>query len=178
MTEHRWSAEETTGGTPQPQATVARAVQRMAAGGVKRAALPLAGLLVLGAVQLFREGLRGPGGPLLFGGVSSALVMLAYGVQTVRRVLGRGAGAWAPLFWVASWIPYVYGLWVAFFLGLRPLAGSGFGGGVIATVIAVLLTVFGALLVRAQWKLSEIHLLAQEMADLVPKSDGEPWRGE
>ena len=150
----------------------------MAASGIKRAALPLSALVVLGAVELFRIGVDGPGGPLLFGGVSSALVMLAYGVQSVRRVLGRGAGAWGPLFWVASWIPYVYGLWALFFLGLRPLARSAFGNGVVPTVIALLFVVFGALLVRAQWKLSEIHLLSQEMADLVPGAGSEPWRGD
>jgi len=160
--------------TPSPQVTVAWAVQRMAASGVRRAILPLGGLIAVGAVQIVRSGLEGPGGILLLGGLSSGLVMLAYGVQSVRRVLGRPAGAWGPLFWVASWIPYMYGLYALFLVGLRPFAVSGLAHPPLVIILALLNMLFGALLIRAQWKLSEIHLLAKEMTELVPEVSEDP----
>jgi hypothetical protein len=153
-------------GTPSPQHAVARAVQRLTARAVRRASAPLGGLLGFG---IWEWAVGGPSGSvmlLLVGAVASGLVMLGYGVQSVRRVLGRPAGAWGPLFWVASWIPYAYGLYISFGVGLRPLASPEFDLTPVAGMAAASYTVLGALVIRAQWKISEVHSLAQEMTGL------------
>ncbi len=153
--------------TPPPQITVARAVQRLAGRAVRRAALPLGGLLVAGVVQGVGSGFSGARLLLMGGALASGLVMLIYGVQSVRRVLGRPAGAWGPIFWVGSWIPYLYGMYVLFGVGLRPFISPGVDASSGDLLAAPLYAILGGMVIRAQWKLSEVHSLSQEMTGFV-----------
>lgn len=163
--------------TPPPQITVARAVQRLAARSVRRAAVPLGGLFLAGVISAARSGVSRPSMILVLGALASGMVMLAYGVQAVRRVLGRPPGAWGPLFWVASWIPYLYGMYVMFGVGLRRLASPGLELALPGMFVALGYSVLGALMLRAQWKLSEVHLLAQEMTGFTSATepDAKGW---
>jgi hypothetical protein len=154
-------------------ATVARAIQRLTARHVGRGFVPLGLLAVLGVTHGLLRGFRGAVAVIVFfGALASAAIMLAYGVQSVRRVLGRPPGAWAPLFWVASFVPYAYGIYVAFWLGFRRFSMTGFSMPTWELVSSSAFVVLGLLCVRAQWKLSEVHLLAQEMSGLAGSQSG------
>lgn len=156
---------------PPPQITVARAVQRLAARSVRRAAFPLGGLFLSGVFEAARNGVSRLSVILVVGALASGLIMLSYGVQAVRRVLGRPPGAWGPIFWVASWVPYLYAMYVLFGLGLRRLGSPGFDLAFSGTVAAMGYSILGALMLRAQWKLSEVHLLSQEMTGFTLGTD-------
>jgi hypothetical protein len=161
-------------GPPSGAATVARVVQQLTAKHVGRGLIPLGFLAALGVVQGALRGFRGTVAVIVFfGALASAAIMLAYGVQAVRRVLGRPPGAWAPLFWVASFVPYGYGVYVAFWLGFRRFSTTGFSMPAWELISSTAFVILGLLCVRAQWKLSEVHLLAQEMTGLeTPGSKG------
>jgi hypothetical protein len=162
---NEWNSTEAHGDgtTPSPQIAVARAVQRLAASAVRRAAVPLIALLGAGIAAWIKDGRSASATLLISGSLASSFVMLAYAVQAVRRVLGRSPGAWAPLFWVASWIPYVFGVYVLFGMGLRPFTSSGFEASGMSLLAGVAYSVLGGLLIRAQWKLSDVHSLSLEM---------------
>jgi uncharacterized membrane protein HdeD (DUF308 family) len=159
--------------TPPPEITVARAVQRLAGRAVRRALLPLIGLLAGGVFEGIRDGITRPTVLLVLGAISSGIVMLLYGVQSVRRVLGRSAGAWGPLFWVASWIPYVFGTYVVIVKGVMAFASPVVEVTTLGAVVGTAYLIFGVLMVRAQWRLSEVHALSQEMLGLAPMSEME-----
>jgi len=88
-------------------------------------------------------------------------------------VLGRPVGVWGPIFWFASWIPYVYGMYVLFGVGLRAFTLSNFDASMGPVVVALVYAMLGALVIRAQWKLSEVHALSQEMTGFAPGREAE-----
>ncbi|NJD17948.1 MAG: hypothetical protein FIA95_01500 [Gemmatimonadetes bacterium] len=153
--------------TPAPPAgeaaqTVGRAIQKLAAARLGRGFVPLALLFLVGIAQM----LRGSGGLVLaLGAPISAGAMLAYALRVVERAFGRPSRPWMPLAGAAGVVPPAFGLWVLGWLGLRALAG---GGGVIATVSAVVLTALGAWVLRAWLKILELHTLAEAMSVGLP----------
>ncbi len=142
---------------------VAKAVERMAAAQIAVGLPPLVVLALYGLVQSVRRGFQLSDHVLLMvGAVLSMVTMIAYGVQAVSRVLEKPS-RWGGLIFAGSFVPLVFGGYVivtrVLFLirlggtaGLGPVLGN-FG-----------LMVLAAMCLRAQWKLTEVHLLAKEMA--------------
>jgi len=124
---------------------------------------PLGVLGLYGLVQSIRYGFQ-PSEHLVFliGAVLSMVAMVAYGLQAVSRVLEKRS-RWGGLVFAGSFVPllfagYVIVTRVLFLLRLGGTAGLG-------PVVGNLgLLVLAAMCMRAQWKLSEVHLLAREMA--------------
>jgi hypothetical protein len=98
----------------------------------------------------------------LIGAVLSTVAMVAYGLQAVSRVLEK-QGRWGGLVVAGSFVPLLFAGYVivtrVFFL-FRVGATAGLG-----PVVGNLgLLALAAMCVRAHWKLTEVHLLAREMA--------------
>ena len=147
----------------QARPLVAQAVERMAAAKIAVGLPPLGVLGLYGLVQSIRYGFQ-PSEHLVFliGAVLSMVAMVAYGLQAVSRVLEKRS-RWGGLVFAGSFVPllfagYVIVTRVFFLLRLGGTAGLG-------PVVGNLgLLVLAAMCMRAQWKLSEVHLLAREMA--------------
>ncbi len=146
-----------------PASLVAKAVERMVAAKIAVGLPPLAVLGLYGLVQSFRDGFR-PSEHLIFmlGAVLSMVTMIAYGLQAVSRVLEKSS-RWEGLIFAGSFVPLIFSGYVIvtrlFYLfrlgdsvGLGPIMGN------------LGLLVLAGMCARAQWKLTEVHLLAREMA--------------
>ena len=146
-----------------PESLVAQAVERMAAAKIAAGLPPLAVLGLYGLVQSVRQGLQ-PSEHIVFmvGAVLSMVAMVAYGLQAVSRVLEKPS-RWGRLIFVGSFVPLVFAGYVIVtrVLYLFRFGGTGGLGPVAGNLV---LMVLAALCVRAQWKLTEVHLLAREMA--------------
>ncbi len=142
---------------------MAQAVERMAAAQIAVGLPPLAVLGLYGLVQSMRHGFQ-PSEQVVFliGAVFSMVAMIAYGLQAVSRVLEK-QGRWGGLVVAGSFVPLLFAGYVivtrVFFLfrfggtaGLGPVVGN------------LGLLALAAMCVRAHWKLTEVHLLAREMA--------------
>ena len=147
----------------QAGSLVAQAVERMAAAKIAVGLPPLAVLGLYGLVQSVRHGFQ-PSEHVVFlvGAVLSMVAMVAYGLQAVSRVLEKPS-RWGGLVFAGSFVPLLFAGYVivtrALYLfrfgdtwGLGPVAGD------------LVLLALAAMCVRAQWKLTEVHLLAREMA--------------
>ena len=147
----------------QAGSLVAQAVERMAAAQIAVGLPPLAVLGLYGLVQSLRHGFQ-PSEHVVFliGAVLSMVAMVAYGLQAVSRVLEK-QGRWGGLVFAGSFVSLLFAGYVivtrVFFLfriggtaGLGPIVGN------------LGLLALAAMCVRAQWKLTEVHLLAREMA--------------
>ncbi len=144
---------------------VAAAVERLAVARLGRALPPLAVLAAYGLIQSMRFGLGSADYLLVFvGALGSAGSMLAYGTEAVKRVMEKRS-RWAGLISVGSFVPYLFGGYLIVTRGqqLVRTAGELGAGGLAVTLALILLAV---LCIRAQWKLTEVHLLAREMAGL------------
>ena len=147
----------------QAGSLVAQAVERMAAAQIAVGLPPLAVLGLYGLVQSLRHGFQ-PSEHVVFliGAVLSMVAMVAYGLQAVSRVLEK-QGRWGGLVFAGSFVPllfagYVIVTRVFFFFRIGGTAGLG-------PIVGNLgLLALAAMCVRAQWKLTEVHLLAREMA--------------
>ncbi len=142
---------------------VAQAVERMAAAKIAVGLPPLAVLGLYGLVQSLRYGLQ----PVEYvvmavGAVLSIAAMVFYGMQAVSVVLEK-TSAWDGLVFVGSFMPVLFAgyIIVTRVLDLWQLGGTAGLGPVAVNVILIVLAV---MCLRAQWKLTEVHLLAREMA--------------
>ena len=146
-----------------PLSLVAQAVERMAAAKIAVGLPPLVILGSYGLVQTVRQGLQ-PSEHVVFmiGAVLSMVAMVAYGLQAVSRVLEKPS-RWSGLIFAGSFVPLIFAGYV---IVTRVLYLFRFGGtGGLGPVAGnVLLMALAAMCVRAQWKLTEVHLLAREMA--------------
>ena len=144
---------------------VARAVERLAAARIGRALPPLAALAAYGLIQGVRFGL-GSSDYLfvLVGAVASAGSMVAYGTEAVKRVMEK-TSPWSGLISAGSFVPYLFAGYVGVTRAL-PLVRTGGELGTTVVAMNLALIVLAILCARAQWKLTEVHLLAREMAGL------------
>ena len=144
---------------------VARAVERLAAVRIGRG-LPFVALIaVYGLTQGVRLGfLMEDYLVVLVGALLSAMCMVAYGTEAVGRVMDR-ENAWAGAIHVGGFVPYFFGGYLIVTRGLQVVSSSGqmSGGALLATLGLMLVAAF---FIRAQWKLTEVHLLAREMSGL------------
>lgn len=149
-----------TAGGPRPDAAavVADAIQSLTAARLGRGFVPLALLFAAGGVGVMRSSVGGWWTAL--GAVMTAGVMLAYGLRTVRRVLGRDHHPWMSVVFGASVLPPAYALYVLAWRGLRVLAT---GSGSAEIVTAILFTLLGVWVLRAWLRVVEIERLAQVM---------------
>lgn len=144
---------------------VAKAVERLAAARIAVGLRPLAVLGLYGLVQSVRHGLQPPDHVvLLIGAVLSMAAMVAYGIHAVSRVqekMSRLGG----LFFAGSFVPTLFAGYVIV-TGILHLFQLGGERGLAPAVIDLGLMVLAAMCLRAQWKLTEVHMLAREMAGL------------
>ena len=147
----------------QAGSLVAQAVERMAAAQIAVGLPPLAVLGLYGLVQSVRHGFQ-PSQHVVFliGAVLSIAAMIAYGLQAVSRVLEKQS-RWGGLVLAGSFVPvlfagYVIVTRVLFLFRLGGTAGLGLVVGNLG------LLALAAMCIRVQWKLTEVHLLAREMA--------------
>ena len=142
---------------------VAQAVERMAAAKIALALPPLVVLALYGLVQSARRGFQPSDHVLLMvGALLSIVAMIAYGMQAVSRVLERPS-RWGGLVFAGSFVPLVFGGYVIVTRVLFLVRLGGTAG--LASVLGNFgLIVLGVMCLRAQWKLTEVHLLAGEMA--------------
>ncbi len=144
---------------------VARAVQRLAAARIGRALPPLVLLAVYGLVQSIRLGFTSSDHlVVLLGALASAGSMVVYGAEAVKRVM-ETRNPLAGLSYLGSFVPYLFGGYLVVTRGLQLVRTPGqldTGG----RLVAVALMLVGVLCIRAQWKLTEVHLLAREMTGL------------
>lgn len=112
-----------------------------------------------------RFGLGGSDYLFLFvGALASAGSMLAYGTEAVNRVMERKS-PWTGLISAGSFVPYLFGGYLIVTRGLLLVrTGDELGAGGLAMTSALIL--LAILCARAQWKLTEVHLLAREMTGL------------
>jgi hypothetical protein len=147
----------------QAGSLVAQAVERMVAAKIAMGLPPLAVLGLYGLVQSIRHGFQ-PSEHLVFliGAVLSMMAMVAYGLQAVSRVLEK-RGRWGGLVFAGSFLPLLFAGYVIVtrVLFLFRLGGAAGLGPVVGNLGLLALA---AMSMRAQWKLTEVHLLAREMA--------------
>ncbi len=149
----------------QAGAEVVRAVERLAAARIGRALPSLALLAVYGLVQSVRLGFGSADYMIVFlGALLSAAATVAYGTQAVKRVM-ETRSPWSGLIDVGSFVPYLFGGYVVVTRGLQLVRSPSqlSGGGL---VVALALMLVAVVCIRAHWKLTEVHLLAREMAGL------------
>ncbi len=142
---------------------VAKAVERMAAAKIAFGLPPLAVLGLYGLVQSLRHGFQ-PSEHVVFliGAVLSIVAMVAYGLQAVSSVLEKQS-RWGGLVFAGSFVPLLFAGYVIVTRVLLLLRLDGTEG--LGPVVGNLgLLAFAARCVRVQWKLTEVHLLAREMA--------------
>ncbi len=153
---------------PEPEAgeggpLVAQAVERMAAAKIAVGLPPLAVLGVYGLVQSLRHGLQ-PAEYVVIavGAVLSMAAMVFYGMQAVSTVLEK-TSPWDGLVCAGSFVPLLFAGYVIVtrVLDLWRVGGSAGLGPVVVNVVLLVLAV---MCLHAQWKLTEVHLLAREMA--------------
>lgn len=144
---------------------VASAVERLVVVRLGRALPPLAVLAAYGLIQSMRFGLGSADYLLVFvGALVSAGSMLAYGTEAVKRVMAQRS-PWAGLISLGSFVPYLFGGYLIVTRGQQLVRTVGeLGAGGLAVTLAVIL--LAVLCIWAQWKLTEIHRLAREMAGL------------
>jgi len=145
---------------------VAQAVERLAAVRIGRGLPFLAVIAVYGLTQTVRLGVdSGDYLVVLVGALLSAGCMVAYGAEAVRRVVDK-VNPWSGAIYAGSFIPYLFGGYLIVTRALQLLRSSGqmSGGALLATLLLISAAAFS---VRAQWKLTEVHLLAREMSGLV-----------
>ncbi len=144
---------------------VALAVERLAAARIGRALPALALLAVYGLLQSIRFGFASADYVVVFvGALLSAGSMVAYGTEAVKSVMDEKS-SWAGLIYAGSFVPYLFGGYLIITRGLE--LSRSFdpfdAGGLVVTLALMLVAV---LFMRAHWKLTEVHLLAREMAGL------------
>lgn len=144
---------------PDARAVVADAIQSLTAARLGRAFIPLAVLFAAGGVAFARSGDTGLWTAL--GAVASSAVMLAYGLRTVQRTLGRSHRPWMSLVMLASVLPPAYALYV---LGWRGLRGLTFSSGPEGMAAAILYVALGVWVLRTWLRIVEIERLAQVMS--------------
>lgn len=142
---------------PDPRAVVAGAIQNLTAARLGRAFIPLALLFAMGAVGFARSGQTGLWTAI--GAVGTSAVMLAYGLRTVQRSLGRPRRTWMSM--LANVVPPGYGMWVLGWRGLRALTDSTDPSGL---VMAILYVALGVWVLRTWMGIVEIERLARVMA--------------
>lgn len=145
-----------------PAQLVGRAIQDLAAARLGRGFIPLAALFLLGVGQIL---MRSGGLDLAVGAPVCAGAMLAYGLRVVQHAFGRPARPWMTLALIGGIVPPTFGVWVFGWLGLR---GVAVGGGVRASLGALLMVVLGAWVLRAWVQLVELQRLAGTMAAGLP----------
>lgn len=142
-----------------PRAVVAGAIQNLTAARLGRAFIPLALLFAMGAVGFAGSGRTGLWTAI--GALGTSAVMLAYGLRTVQRSLGRSRRTWMSLAMLASVVPPGYGLWVLGWRGLRALTDSTDPSGL---VMAILYVALGVWVLRTWMGIVEIERLARVMS--------------
>ena len=148
------------GRSPRPDAAtvIADTIQSLTAARLGRGFVPLALLFAAGGVGVLRSSVGGWWTAL--GAVTTAGVMLAYGLRTVQRILGRDHHPWMSVVLGASVLPPAYALYVLAWRGLRGLA---VGGDASELAAATLFTLMGVWVLRAWLRVVEIERLAQVM---------------
>lgn len=144
-------------------AAVAEAVERMVAKALARGLPPLAILGGYGFVTGLLGGFRDADPWILsVGALVSMITMAAWALQAVQKVLEK-PGRWSTLSPVGAYVPLLFAgyVMVTRLLGLVGVIETGGGEAVLISVGVIAL---GGLCLRAQWKLTELHLLAGEMA--------------
>ena len=152
---------------PDAGAVVAQAIQNLAVTRLGRGFVPLALLFAAGSVGVLRSTTGGWWTAL--GALLSSAVMLAYGLRTVQRALGRTHRPWMTLARAGSVVPTAFGVYVAGWRGLRGLA---VGSGLVEMAMATLFVGMGVWFLRAWMRVVEIERLAQVMA-LDPAAHGD-----
>ena len=149
----------------QPGPLVAQAVERMVAAKIAVGLRPLAVLGLYGLVQSLRHGLQ-PAEHVVMavGAALSMAAMVFYGLQAVSTVLEK-TSRWDGLVFLGSAVPLLFAGYV---IATRVLDLWRLGGttGLGPVLVNVALLVLAVMCLRAQWKLTEVHLLAREMAGL------------
>ena len=148
-------------------AVVADAIQNLTAARLGRGFVPLSLLFAAGGVGVLRS--SGGGWWTALGALVTSAVMLAYGLRTVQRTLGRAHGWWMTATAMASILPPVYGVYVAGWRGLRGLATAG---GLLELAVATLFVGMGVCVLRAWMRVVEIERLARVMT-LDPEAHGD-----
>ena len=146
-----------------PVSLVAQAVKRMAAAKIAVGLPPLVVLGLYGLVQSIRQGFQlSEHSVFMIGAVLSMVAMVAYGMQAVSSVLEKPS-RWGRLIFAGSFVPLLFAGYVVVtrVVYLFRFGGSGGLGPIAGNLLLMVLAVMCA---RAQWKLTEVHLLAREMA--------------
>lgn len=154
----------------QPRAAVARAIENLVARRLGRLFVPLAALLVFGAVWAFLAPPAERTVPLVVAVAAplAAASALAQGLRTVRRALGAPPRSWTgPL--AAGGVPvWLYGL-VVLGLGLRGLRDLAGPEPLSRGLPAAVLVLLAGVALRAWWRLGEVR----EMVALLERLPGE-----
>jgi hypothetical protein len=149
-----------------PARAVGDAIQNLVAVRLGRGFLPLALLFALGMVHLVvgsEDGLV-----VALGAVLTSGAMLAYGLRTAQRALGRPEKGWMMAATVGGIVPPLYGMYVLAWRGLRAVA---VGGTAAAFGVGVLHVALGVWVLRSWMRVVEIERLARVMT-WNPDQDG------
>lgn len=153
-------------GRPDPRSVVVAAIRRLAANQLRRAAPPLGLLLVYGVAGAVVYGVATADYLLLAAGaVLSAGALVAMAVRALLRARGRQGRSWLGLIHLVALLPVVYGVYLVFNRGLRPLTSLP-EAWLWPAAEALAFAVLGIWVLRVTWKLAEVGRLAGEMAGL------------
>jgi hypothetical protein len=152
---------------------VGSAIQDLTARRLGRGFVPLGFLLVLGVWGMVRHGpLAADHLFVAVGAPVSALAMLFYGLRAVRKAFGGADAAWMRLAAATGLFPFLYGLYLLAFRGLRPLAGLP-GAFAWATLVeGALFLLLSCRLLWTLWRLTEVQTLAGVMVLGPPEEEG------
>lgn len=149
---------------PDPQGVVAAAIRTLAANQIRRGAPPLGLLLVYGVAGAIVHGIRSADYLLLaLGALASGIALVAMAVRALLRARGRPGRSWMGLVHLVGFLPIVYGVYLAFYRGLRPL-GTLPEAWLWPAAEALAFVALGVWVLRVTWKLAEVVRLAGEMA--------------
>lgn len=139
-----------------PHEAVNAAIQTLTARRLGRGFVPFGLLFAWGlAGAFFGGGLLLPGGA-----VAASAAMLAYGLRTVQRALGRPDRPWMVVALLTSVIPPAFSVYVLAWVGLRGFTLGTSAGPLMSAVVG---SVLGAWALSSWMKVVEIERLARIM---------------
>lgn len=152
-----------------PARAVADAIQNLVAARLGRGFFPLAVLFALGMAELVAGAEHRP--LLALGAVLTSGAMLAYGLRTAQRALGKPERAWMSMAAVGGIVPPLYGTYVLAWRGLRAVAT---GHTAVALGLGALHVALGVWVLRSWTRVAEVERLARIMTLNLEEDGGSP----
>jgi len=154
-------------GSADTRAVVGPVIRDLVARRLARSYLALVVLGVVAVVEFaFMTDARSAALLTLAGAATSALGLLARGMDAVRRVIDESSGVWASAALLGTLLVWTFALWLLAIRGLRSVAR--FEDGIPGVLFAVAWIGFGVRLLRDHLRVGDVARLARVMTMPIP----------